>query len=104
MQRYNLPLGHLRQKYARSVGFHFSFSLMSKTTDSFLKSPLTKRRSLVFLLKEYDFEQEIDFDRAYIRTDKLEELRERTASKSLKLLSKKWLGVEHYYKVECLGL
>ena len=29
------------------------------------------------------------------------ELRERTASKSLKLISKKWLGVEHYYKVEC---
>jgi hypothetical protein len=50
---------------------------------------------------KYDFKQEIDFDRAYIRTDKLEELRERTASKSLKLLSKKWLGVEHYYKVEC---
>ena len=49
----------------------------------------------------YDFKQEIDFDRAYIRTDKLEELRERTASKSLKLLSKKWLGVEHFYKVEC---
>ena len=50
---------------------------------------------------QYDFKQEIDFDRAYIRTDKLEELRERTASKSLRLLSKKWLGVEHYYKVEC---
>lgn len=67
----------------------------------FPKIALDQAKKFGLPIEEYDFDQEIDFDRAYIRTDKLEELRERTASKSLKLLSKKWLGVEHYYKVEC---
>lgn len=52
-------------------------------------------------LEKYDFSQKIDFDRAYIRTDRLKELKERAATKGLKVLSKKWLGLEHYYKVEC---
>ena len=52
-------------------------------------------------IEQFDFTQKIDFDRAYIRTDKLEELISRAATKGIKVLSKKWLGVEHYYQVEC---
>lgn len=52
-------------------------------------------------IEQFDFTQKIDFDRAYIRTDKLEELISRAATKGIKVLSKKWLGVEYYYQVEC---
>jgi hypothetical protein len=52
-------------------------------------------------ISKYDFEQKIDFNKAYIRVDKLEELKSRMASKGLTLLSKKWLGVEYYYSVKC---
>lgn len=43
-----------------------------------------------------------DLDKAFIREDRLEELREAMASKNLKLLSKKWIDVGTEYKYQCL--
>lgn len=68
---------------------------------NFPKIAEKQAREFNFPVTKYDFNQKIDFDRAYIRTDKLQELRERAQTKGLLVLSKKWLGVEHYYKVEC---
>lgn len=42
-----------------------------------------------------------DLDKAFIREDRLEELREAMASKNLKLLSKKWIDVSTEYQYEC---
>jgi hypothetical protein len=64
---------------------------------------IAKNQSIKFGIdtEKFDFAQEIDFEQAYIRTDKLEELVSRAATKRIKVLSKKWLGVEHHYKVQC---
>jgi hypothetical protein len=43
-----------------------------------------------------------DLDKAFIREDRLEQLREAMASKNLKLLSKKWIDVTTKYEYECL--
>ena len=64
---------------------------------------IAEKQAIEFKLPvtNYDFKQKIDFDRAYIRTDKLQELKDRAGTKGLMVLSKKWLGVENYYQVEC---
>jgi hypothetical protein len=91
----------LKAKICKERGVSLFIFTHEQNYRQFPKIALEQAKKFGLPIERYDFDQEIDFDRAYIRTDKLEELRERTASKSLKLLSKKWLGVEHYYKVEC---
>ena len=91
----------LKAKICKERGVSLFIFTHEQNYRKFPKIAFDQAKKFGIPVERYDFEQVIDFDRAYIRTDKLEELRERTASKSLKLLSKKWLGVEHFYKVEC---
>ena len=49
-----------------------------------------------------DFDKPIDLARAYVRIDRLEELRVLLATKNIKVLSDKWLGVGHRYSLHCL--
>ena len=91
----------LKAKVCKERGVSLFIFTHEQNYRKFPKIAFDQAKKFGIPVESYDFEQIIDFDRAYIRTDKLEELRERTASKSLKLLSKKWLGVEHFYKVEC---
>lgn len=91
----------LKAKICKERGVSLFIFTHEQNYRQFPKIALDQAKKFGIPIEDYDFDQDIDYDRAYIRTDKLEELRERTASKSLKLLSKKWLGVEHYYKVEC---
>ena len=91
----------LKAKICKERGVSLFIFTHEQNYRKFPKIAFDQAKKFGIPVESYDFEQIIDFDRAYIRTDKLEELRERTASKSLKLLSKKWLGVEHFYKVEC---
>ena len=64
---------------------------------------IVEKQAIKFKLPvaNFDFNQKIDFDRAYIRTDKLQEMKDRAETKGLIVLSKKWLGGEHYYEVKC---
>ena len=91
----------LKAKICKERGVSLFIFTHEQSYRKFPEIAFTQAKKFRLPIEQYDFDQAIDFDRAYIRTDKLEELRDRTASKSLKLLSKKWLGVEHYYKVEC---
>lgn len=49
-----------------------------------------------------DWEQEIDLAGAFIKDDRLEELRQVLATKNLELLSKKWIDVGYKYRIKCL--
>lgn len=52
-------------------------------------------------VSKLDFNSKISFDDAFIREDRLEELRELVVKKNGILLSKKWLGVKFNYLVKC---
>lgn len=51
---------------------------------------------------DYNFEKQIDFDRAYIRDDRIEELRTILAIKEIRLISSKWIDTDTKYEMECL--
>ena len=48
-----------------------------------------------------DFSREINYDLAFIRDDRIEELREALLSRNLTLISKKWIDVTFRYKIRC---
>lgn len=49
-----------------------------------------------------DFDKQIDLSRAYIRNDRLEELRDLLAGKEIELLSDAWIGTNQEYEMKCL--
>lgn len=49
-----------------------------------------------------DFDRTPDLARAYVRDDRLKELRDLLAPKNVEVLSDKWLGVGHLYSFRCL--
>jgi hypothetical protein len=49
-----------------------------------------------------DFDSEVDLSGAYIRDDRIEELRVLLASKNIRVLSNKWLTSNAKYSLECL--
>jgi hypothetical protein len=53
-------------------------------------------------LGTYDFEAKINLDLAYIRVDRLDELREILDKKKIKVHSTKWISTNHAYDLECL--
>jgi len=53
-------------------------------------------------LPNIDFSKNISINNAYIRRDRLIELRELLKSKHIELLSNKWLGTNEKYKLRCL--
>jgi hypothetical protein len=48
-----------------------------------------------------DFSKEINFDLAFIRDDRIEELRQVLSSRNLTLISKKWIDVSFKYVIRC---
>jgi len=52
-------------------------------------------------LSRVDFTAPIDLARAYVRTDRLEELRELLAPKNIEVLSTAWLGSDQPYDLKC---
>jgi Zn finger protein HypA/HybF involved in hydrogenase expression len=50
---------------------------------------------------EYDFNKPIDFERAYIRDDRLRKLIELLKPKNIRVLSTKWIGVKDSYQFRC---
>lgn len=51
--------------------------------------------------KKYNFKSPIDFSTAYIRDDRLDDLKTLLLKKKIKVLSKKWISVDSKYKLEC---
>jgi hypothetical protein len=49
-----------------------------------------------------DFDSEVDLSSAYIRDDRIEELKNLLAPKGIRVLSKKWLTSDAKYSLECL--
>lgn len=91
----------LKAKICKERGVSLFIFTHEESYRNFPKIALAQAKKFGLPIEQFDFTQNIDFDRAYIRTDKLDELISRAATKGIKVLSKKWLGVEHYYKVEC---
>lgn len=55
-----------------------------------------------FSVEGIDFKAKIDFSKAYIRNDRLEELRDLLADKQIQLLSNAWIGTNQKYEMKCL--
>jgi hypothetical protein len=53
------------------------------------------------LLESTNFSTEINFDLAFIRDDRLEELRKALLSRNLNLMSEKWIDVTYRYEIRC---
>ena len=53
------------------------------------------------LLESTDFSMEINFDLAFIRDDRIEELRKALLSRNLTLMSEKWIDVTYRYEIRC---
>lgn len=54
-----------------------------------------------FDTRGYDFDSEIDLAGAYIRDDRIEELREKLATRDLELISTKFIKVDTLYEIRC---
>lgn len=52
--------------------------------------------------RDVDFEKPIDLTQAYIRDDRLDELRDLLAGKDIELLSEAWIGTNQAYEMKCL--
>lgn len=50
---------------------------------------------------EIDFKREVDFNSAFIRDNRLEELRQRARTRNISLLSEKWISVHSKYQFKC---
>jgi len=63
-----------------------------------------KRQCLEFEIETSDlnFANEVDFDKAYIRDDRLEKLKSLLEKKNIEVVSTKWIGVKDKYKFRCL--
>jgi hypothetical protein len=58
-------------------------------------------KSAGYDISKIDFAKKIDFSKAYIRGDRLEELRALLIEKNIELRSNAWLGVNHKYEMRC---
>jgi hypothetical protein len=56
---------------------------------------------LGFDTKKFNFDVEIDLSKAYVRQDRLIELRTLLSRKGITVLSDAWLGVAHRYELRC---
>lgn len=54
-----------------------------------------------FDTKRFDFDVEIDMSKAYVRQDRLVELRTLLSQKNISVLSDAWMGVAHRYELRC---
>lgn len=70
--------------------------------EDFAKEIKDQAKSLGIDCTKYNFDQEIDFEKAYVRKDRLGEIKDILSSRDCKLLSTKWLGVKEKYEVQCL--
>jgi transcription elongation factor Elf1 len=63
-----------------------------------------KRQCLEFEIEisDLNFANEVDFDKAYIRDDRLEKLKSLLEKKNIEVVSTKWIGVKDKYKFRCL--
>jgi len=50
-----------------------------------------------------NFSKKIDFDKAYIRDDRLEKLKSILEQKRIEVISTKWIGIKDKYKFRCLN-
>ncbi len=53
------------------------------------------------LLESVSFSKEVNFDLAFIRDDRIEELRRALSGKNLTLISEKWIDVAYKYAIRC---
>ena len=53
-------------------------------------------------VKDINFDKAIDLSKAYIRNDRLQELRDLLQPKNIEVLSTKWLGSDNPYDFKCL--
>ena len=62
-----------------------------------------KHQALQFGIEvtKFNFNKKIDLNKAYIRNDRIEELRDILNSKNIELLSNKFLGVKEKYNMRC---
>lgn len=64
-----------------------------------------KRQCLEFEIEtsNLNFADEVDFDKAYIRDDRLDTLKSILEKKNVEVMSTKWIGVKDKYKFRCMA-
>ena len=53
-------------------------------------------------VSKYDFHTSIDYSKAYLRQNRIEDLKNILVGKNIELISKNWLGVNYKYEMHCL--
>jgi hypothetical protein len=114
------------QGYQHFESDHWGTDLASRKKDDELKKVLCRAHGVILLeltfrneyeqfpkeimrqlklegfdLSKYDFSKKIDLSKAYIREDRLLELRDLLANKGIEVLSNAWLGVGQKYRLRC---
>jgi hypothetical protein len=70
--------------------------------EDFSKSIKDQLIAVGFDVSEYDFDSPIDLDKAYIRDDRILDLKALLKPKSIEVLSTKWISVNVKYDLSCL--
>lgn len=78
------------------------FILDYKTEYRNFPREILKQAQKFGIADKYNFGKIIDFNKAYIREDRLEELRRVLSEKNIKLISEKWIDTDTRYEMECL--
>jgi len=91
----------LKRKLCREHGVHL-FILDYKTNYLDFSKVIFKQAQDFGIASKYNFAREIDLNKAYIRENRLEELRRLLIEKNIRLVSTKWIDTETKYEMECL--
>lgn len=80
----------------------FLFVITYKTEyKDFLKEIAKQAKQFGIDVSKYNFNKKVDLSRAYVKDDRIDELRNILEKKNIELLSSKFLGVRERYKVRC---
>ena len=88
-----------------------NLSLLNSTNRDLIKEVLSKNSSRNLLdinfwnykliIDSYSKEENKDFEKSYIREDRLDELKSLLSQKKIRVLSNKWIATDTKYKLKC---
>jgi hypothetical protein len=92
----------LKESLCKMHGVHLFVLTFRTPYWEFRKEIENQYKNFNLNLPNVDFSKNISISKAYIKKDRIIELRELLKSKNIELLSDKWLGTKEKYKCKCL--